>query len=339
MSDGDLDRTSANQKTTILDVIRLPFLMAYTAIWMARIAFISFVVGPLLALVWRSRRYLADATAVQLTRNPDGLARALASLSAKGGVGAPLFIVGPQATGSGVLAAAGPAAGGMGEDESGLLAFDPPMPRRLERHRRQGATVGLAKGRAPTHPLALGCIALLAVPLGGVLIGCALALAAIALAIEMLFLTPVLVVCYLVLRQWLGGESPFLRSLVRLEDAEGVALGVGAVGQPADPRHRHLRHHVPPAGRLDLAKVLVTGRDVDGVHRALPRLGPGEQPAVDAGALAPGLHQPIRHRTIPLLELPAEHLLVERDRPLGSVGGDLEVNGTGHERLSSGFGW
>jgi Zn-dependent protease with chaperone function len=86
MSDGDLDRTSANQKTTILDVIRLPFLMAYTAIWMARIAFMSFVVGPLLALVWRSRRYLADATAVQLTRNPEGLARALASLSAKGGV-------------------------------------------------------------------------------------------------------------------------------------------------------------------------------------------------------------------------------------------------------------
>lgn len=211
MSDGDLEQSSANKKTTILDVIRLPFLMAYTAIWMARIAFMSFVVGPLLALVWRSRRYLADATAVQLTRNPDGLARALASLSAKGGVvpggkwAAPLFIVGPQATGSGVLAAAGPAAGGMGEDEFGLLAFDPPMPRRLERLRRQGATVGLAKARAPTHPLALGCIALMAVPIGAVLIGCALALAGIALAIDMLFLTPVLVVCYLVLRQWLGG--------------------------------------------------------------------------------------------------------------------------------------
>ncbi|MBA2459671.1 MAG: hypothetical protein H0V43_12065 [Gemmatimonadales bacterium] len=70
--------------------------------------------------------------------------------------------------------------------------------------RRQGATVGLASAPAPTHPLALGCIALLAVPLGGILIGCALAVAGIALAVDMLFLTPVIAVCYLVLREWLG---------------------------------------------------------------------------------------------------------------------------------------
>ncbi|MGH2708973.1 MAG: hypothetical protein ACRDJK_11850, partial [Actinomycetota bacterium] len=75
MSDGDLDRLSADRKTTIADVLRLPFLMAYAAVWMARIAFVSFVVGPLLAQVWRARRYLAFATAVQLTRNPDGLRR------------------------------------------------------------------------------------------------------------------------------------------------------------------------------------------------------------------------------------------------------------------------
>lgn len=34
------------------------------------------VVGPLVMRVWRTRRYLADATAVQLTRNPDALANA-----------------------------------------------------------------------------------------------------------------------------------------------------------------------------------------------------------------------------------------------------------------------
>ena len=37
--------------------------------------------GPPLALIWRNRRYAADAMAVQLTRDPDGLARALSRIS------------------------------------------------------------------------------------------------------------------------------------------------------------------------------------------------------------------------------------------------------------------
>jgi Zn-dependent protease with chaperone function len=55
------------------------------------------------ALLWRSRRYLADATAVQLTRNPTWLHRALARLAECGAVvpgGEPLahlFVVGPEA--------------------------------------------------------------------------------------------------------------------------------------------------------------------------------------------------------------------------------------------------
>lgn len=62
-----------------------------------------FLLGWLLAFTWRTRRYLADATAVQLTRYPDGLARALATLGKIGSV-APqarafdfLFIVGEEA--------------------------------------------------------------------------------------------------------------------------------------------------------------------------------------------------------------------------------------------------
>jgi Zn-dependent protease with chaperone function len=43
------------------------------------------LVDPLLAWTWRTRRFLADATAVQLSRNPDGIARGLEGLLARGG--------------------------------------------------------------------------------------------------------------------------------------------------------------------------------------------------------------------------------------------------------------
>jgi heat shock protein HtpX len=43
-----------------------------------------FVVGPVLTLPFQARRYLADATAVQLARSPDGLGRALVHLRGHG---------------------------------------------------------------------------------------------------------------------------------------------------------------------------------------------------------------------------------------------------------------
>ena len=43
--------------------------------------FLNLLLGPCMALLWRTRRYLADASAVELTRNPDALARALQCLS------------------------------------------------------------------------------------------------------------------------------------------------------------------------------------------------------------------------------------------------------------------
>jgi hypothetical protein len=48
-----------------------------------------FLSGPLLTYAWRSRGYLADATAVDLTRDPEGLARALARLESWVGGDAP----------------------------------------------------------------------------------------------------------------------------------------------------------------------------------------------------------------------------------------------------------
>jgi Zn-dependent protease with chaperone function len=60
----------------------------------------SLLMGQSIAWAWRTRRFLADATAVQLTRNPDGLGRALEALAARGGLipggqwAAHLFIIG-----------------------------------------------------------------------------------------------------------------------------------------------------------------------------------------------------------------------------------------------------
>ena len=48
------------------------------------------------------------------------------------------------------------------------------------------------------------CIALLVTLMGTALIGCALLLTGVALMIDMLILTPVLVVTHGVLRNWLG---------------------------------------------------------------------------------------------------------------------------------------
>jgi Zn-dependent protease with chaperone function len=60
----------------------------------------SLLMGQTIAWAWRTRRFLADATAVQLTRNPDGLGRALEALADRAGLipggqwASHLFIVG-----------------------------------------------------------------------------------------------------------------------------------------------------------------------------------------------------------------------------------------------------
>jgi Zn-dependent protease with chaperone function len=79
-----------------------PFLALLLGTQVATGLLLLFASAPV-ALLWRSRRYLADATAVQLTRNPTGLHRALARLAECGAVipgGEPLahlFVVGPEA--------------------------------------------------------------------------------------------------------------------------------------------------------------------------------------------------------------------------------------------------
>jgi Zn-dependent protease with chaperone function len=98
----DLDTFTEKQEGRPLYYLLLPVLMTNLSVKLTLFVFISFLVGPLIALLWRSRCYLADATAVQLTRNPDGVARGLQGLANKGAMIpgsqwiAHLFIIGPE---------------------------------------------------------------------------------------------------------------------------------------------------------------------------------------------------------------------------------------------------
>jgi len=83
-------------------VVFFPFIFTNMAIQFTLWVFLDGLLGPCMALAWRARRYLADASAVELTRNPDGLASALQQLSESesempGGEWAThLFVVNPK---------------------------------------------------------------------------------------------------------------------------------------------------------------------------------------------------------------------------------------------------
>ncbi|HQZ91339.1 MAG TPA: M48 family metalloprotease [Thermomicrobiales bacterium] len=87
-------------------IIILPY---YLAAMMPQILLLflnMLVLQPAFGLLWRTRRYLADATAVQLTRNPEGLARGLAAQAEHGcgvagsGWALPMFVSGAANMGS-----------------------------------------------------------------------------------------------------------------------------------------------------------------------------------------------------------------------------------------------
>jgi Zn-dependent protease with chaperone function len=134
----DIENLDQGRFGKIKGFFLLPYLMAYMAFWLNSQLLGAMMLGPLLALVWRTRRYLADATAVQLTRDPDSLARALQRLgSANAAV--------PGAGWASYLFAVWPR--GVGAQDSfaskvGLLGPLHPAPeRRLKRLAALGATV------------------------------------------------------------------------------------------------------------------------------------------------------------------------------------------------------
>ena len=95
---GALDDDKANG---CLLMLQFPFLVAAIAYSLTRMLVGGLIVAPIMGAMWRRRRLLADATAVELTRDPDALARALTQLRDNGATVPPgpwthLFAVGPE---------------------------------------------------------------------------------------------------------------------------------------------------------------------------------------------------------------------------------------------------
>jgi Zn-dependent protease with chaperone function len=83
----DIDRlfdTTSSRKSTLRSLrnfLLFPIFLTNFAIKLSLWFFSFAILEPSMALLWRTRKYLADASAVQLTRNPDGLAEALRKLN------------------------------------------------------------------------------------------------------------------------------------------------------------------------------------------------------------------------------------------------------------------
>lgn len=148
-------------------ILLLPYYLGTMLPQFALMFIIPLLLEPMVALLWRRRRYLADASAVQLTRNPDAIGKGLVGLIARGGMipggqwAAPMFVVGPEAMNARLMAVlrehssveaaqAAIAAGGAyvpegsfsGSESGSTVSFHPPLNRRLKALRRMGGTIG-----------------------------------------------------------------------------------------------------------------------------------------------------------------------------------------------------
>jgi Zn-dependent protease with chaperone function len=118
-----------------------------------------FLLGPLLSLAWRQRKYMADATAVRLTRDPDTLAGALEQMTKQRS--APLA---PWAAHMSVADHNGRQSGVFG---GSAVPMFPSIDRRLRALVTMGAHITLAT--SPKIPLKIW---LIATPLVAILVAC-----------------------------------------------------------------------------------------------------------------------------------------------------------------------
>ena len=191
---GGEDDTEATSDAKFTDVLFLPVAGADLAFSMNQMILAWLLVTPLMKRAWKTRLELADATAVELTRHPDGMAKGLAQLSEQGGLipgteaMAHLFVVGHEAGErrhlrrqeaqraqvqavartrgvdriralTRVAAAQNQALGReqrlrAARPESPLVGFHPGLGHRVDRLAAMGATVGLEGLRPRSGPMA-----------------------------------------------------------------------------------------------------------------------------------------------------------------------------------------
>jgi Zn-dependent protease with chaperone function len=186
----DIDRVwsvipSARVRKVLL-VPLLPFILVSMILRVALFLWTALFLGPPLAMIWRNRRYAADAMGVQLTRNPDGLARALARIGGSaipdGGEGREYCFIQVPATAN---------RPGLAARRTMTVSLHPPLRRRLDCLQALGAGATerprLAwietAARYPGRALLVGLLLLLLVPLGGTLVLAVLYLTAIAMTL------------------------------------------------------------------------------------------------------------------------------------------------------------
>lgn len=202
--DIDIYTTSSGNKTTWRDVVKLPFLIAYLAVWLTQTILLNMTVVPLMALLWKARRYLADASAVQLTRNPTALACAIRNMGFPSTAGnrwtTVLFATGSTRKGA------------------EIADFFPEPARRVRRLRLQGADVEelpptrmeqwMVKLRTGTRGQIAARVGIISVLAGiglmicSMLLVCVVLITCVAMAIDGLFLGPAVMIVHVILRHF-----------------------------------------------------------------------------------------------------------------------------------------
>lgn len=145
---------------------------------------LDFLVLPLIALAWRSRKFMADATAVRLTRYPDALAGALKQIDGAPGTGIPPWInhlavvdrlvladklVTPAERISASLAAAEARSSEL--FRSTMVSIFPPIHRRLEDLVRMGAAADATAKTSANNPGVSPVVWVLVAPLMLLVVG------------------------------------------------------------------------------------------------------------------------------------------------------------------------
>lgn len=190
---GGTDPSDTSQPNGCLSMLLLPVMAAQLAFVMNQMIFTSFLINPLLRRAWRARAELADATAVELTRYPDGLAAAIVALNHTGRV-----IPGTEALAHQFVVGDEGANPRSGTNVSPLAGFQPKVGRRIAQLRAMGSTVQYQDARARMGPRAKVLLLVIGGPLVvlfyAVMLGISVALTGVAFMLYMMFLVgPVLV--------------------------------------------------------------------------------------------------------------------------------------------------